>query len=102
MTKFEIPLSPEPQTFSITLAGVEYNLTLVWNVKSNCWQLNIDDVNGIRILSNIPLVCGSNLLEQFDYLVFGGQLIAETDSELTTPPTFENIGQLGHLYFITE
>ncbi len=101
MPAFEIPLSPEAQTFSIDLAGATYNMTLSWNLSVSAWVLDIADVNENPILRGIPLVANVDLLAQYPYLNFGGSLIAQTDNDIETPPTFENLGTVGHLYFVT-
>jgi hypothetical protein len=99
-TPFEIPLQPTPQNLTITMAGVQYNLYVYWNAQSVCWMVDIADVNDNPIVNGIAMVTGADLLEQFGYLGFGGQLIAQTDSDLTAPPTFQNLGSQGHLYFV--
>lgn len=102
MTAFEIPLSSTPQKFDIQLAGVTYQMTLRWNVPSQVWVLDIADNNSVRILDGIPLVTGANLLGQYDYLGFGGALYAQTDHDINATPTFDNLGETSHLYFITD
>lgn len=99
-TTYEIPLSAESQTFKIDLAGVTYQIYLWWNVISSNWNIDISDEDGNSILDSIPLVADVNLLEQYGYLNFGGELIAQTDNEEFTNPTFDNIGSTGHLYFV--
>ena len=74
--------------------------TKKWNVPANCWVLDIATEDGSAVLSGIPLVTGADLLEQFGYLGFGGQLIATTDNARDTPPTFSNFGITGHMYYI--
>lgn len=101
MAKYEIPLIPENQMLKISLAGVVYTLTVVWNNYSNNWNIDIADANGITIVSSIPLVAGEDLLGQFGYLNFGGQLIAEVDNDSNANPNYTNLGSTGHLYFIT-
>ena len=64
-------------------------------------MLDIADINGAAILSGLPIITGTDLLEQFGYLNFGGQLIAQTDFAVDLPPTYENLGQTGHLYWVT-
>jgi hypothetical protein len=101
MAVFEIPTSPEAQIFTINLAGVSYQMSLVWNTQTNTWTLNIADSAGNAILNGIPLVANVDLLTPYAYLNFGGQLIAQTDNEINTPPTYDNLGSLGHLFFVT-
>jgi hypothetical protein len=84
---------------SIALGNAEYGVTVLWGTATACWLLHLDDADGVRILSSIPLVCGSDLLEPFTYLNIGGGLYAATDGDTFTPPTYDNLGTLGRLYF---
>jgi hypothetical protein len=52
-------------------------------------------------LSGVPIITGADLLAQYAYMNFGGQLRAQTDGNLTAVPTYENLGNAGHLYFVT-
>ena len=98
---YEIPLIASPQTFSITLSNVDYNILIVWNTVALAWVINFYDVNQVPILTGIPLVTGVDLLLPYPDLAFGGKLFAQTDHDLTSPPTFENLGITGHLYWVT-
>ena len=100
-TSFEIPVLPTQQRFAITLNGTEYRCLLVWNYVSLCWKLDIADTNGVPILSGVPLVTSLDLLTQFEYLGIGGGLLAVSDTKDNPPPTFANLGSIGHLYFTT-
>jgi hypothetical protein len=97
---FEIPLTPAAQSLRTSLNGVYYNLTLVWNSVSNNWNLDIEDDLGNNILCGLPLVSGINLLDQLGYLGFSGFLVAQTDNDTGVPPTYNNLGSHGHLYFV--
>lgn len=99
-TAYEIPLSAEPQTFNITLAGVTYGFTVRWNVPNSSWIIDIADASGNAIISGIPMVTGVDLLEQYGYLSFGFQLIAQTDNSPDTVPAFDNLGSTAHLYAV--
>jgi hypothetical protein len=101
-TVYEIPLIPAtPQSIVITLAGTTYTLVVKWNTVLNYWVLDIYDQTGtIPILTGTPLVTGADLLEQYGYLNFGGQLECQTDFDLTAPPTWGNLGDTGHLFFL--
>jgi hypothetical protein len=102
MTVYEIPLSAESQTFNIPIAGTTYGVTVRWNVPNASWIIDIADASGNPIVSGIPMVTGSNLLEQYGYLGFGFQLVAQTDNSPDSVPNFDNLGTTGHLYAITE
>lgn len=99
-TYYEIPLSAEPQTFDIPINGTTYGLTVRWNVPNATWVINIADASGNPIVSGIPMVTGADLLEQYGYLNFGFQLVAQTDNSPDSVPTFDNIGTASHLYAI--
>lgn len=100
MTPYEIPLTPEAQSFHITLGGIDYSLRLLWNAPDSVWLLDLNDTNGTPILQGIPLVTGVDLLAQFAYLGLGGQLVAQTDNAPDAVPTVDNLGVTGRLYFV--
>ncbi|WP_250538817.1 MULTISPECIES: phage baseplate plug protein [unclassified Caballeronia] len=101
MTAYEIPLSAKPQTFSIALGGVTYKMTIRWNVPAAAWMLDIADATGNPMVGSVPLVTGVDLLGQYAYLGFTGQLVVQTDNDPDAVPTFGNLGSTGHLYFLT-
>lgn len=102
MSVFEIPMNGKAQEFSITLAGVQYNLTLVWNSVSSAWIMDIADSNDDPLLSGVPIVTGADILAQFEYIGISGELYVQTDSDPNVMPTYENFGTDSHLYFATE
>ena len=95
-----IPLSPEPQSLGITLAGQEYRLTVRWaETVEGGWMLDIQKPeNAGPIIMGLPLVTGCDLLEPFGYMEFGGELWL--DSFL--PATPDNLGTEAELVFVTE
>lgn len=99
---FEIPLSPEPQKFSIPLAGIDYICRVQWNPVAQCWMLDIADSDDAAIIQGIPVVTGIDLLGQYKHLGLGGSLLAQTDYDADAVPTFDNLGITGRLYFIPE
>lgn len=102
---FTIPLQVgTPQTFSITLGGVTYQLTfLYWNDTAGLggWTVDIDDSSGNPIAEGIPLVTGADLFAQYRHLGFTGSLIVQTTSNPDAVPTFENLGDDGQVYYVT-
>lgn len=100
-TTYEIPLSAEPQSFSITLGSTEYRLSLQYlDTTEGGWLLNIADTSGNPIASGLPLVTGHDLLEQYAYLGIGGALYVGTDADPDAVPTFDNLGTASHVYFV--
>lgn len=96
---YEIPLSPTPQTFGITLNNVGYQLTVQWrNTDQGGWFLDIADAQNNPIVSGIAMVTGADLLAQYGYLGLGFTLRVQTDYDLSAPPTFTNLGVTAHLY----
>lgn len=101
MTAYEIPLSTLPQSFTIDLGSKTYVLTVLWNDAMQVWTLDIAQQDGTPLLQCLPIVTGCDLLEQYGYLEFGGQLIAQVDHDPFAAPSLDNLGSTGHLYFVT-
>lgn len=101
MSVYEIPLTAQQQTFTIALVGIDYVLTVKWNLQNASWVLDIADANSNALLTGIPLVTGADLLEQFAYVGIGGQLRVQTDNDVDAVPTVDNLGTTSHLYFVT-
>lgn len=102
MPLYEIPLSPAPQRFAIALAGTSYRLTVQYRDAAMAgWILDIADINDNPILAGIPLVTGTDLLGQYATLGFGGSLFVGTDGDPDAVPTFGDLGQTAHVYFLT-
>lgn len=110
---FEVPLAPENRIFTIPLAGVIYGLRIIWRASGptrmppsntaetdGTWVLDITDAQGAPVVSGIPLVTGIDLLAPYAYLGLGGSLVVQTDGDPGATPTFGNLGQASHLYFI--
>lgn len=106
MAAYRIPLTPEPQSFVVSLGGVEYRLTVRWvEAHEGGWVLDIATVSssvegGGDLVAGIPLVTGCDLLEPYDYLGIGGGLVVWADGS-DLPPTLDNLGQGVELYFLT-
>lgn len=104
MTLFTIPLDPIPQTFAISLGGIDYNMTVKWNDSADAgWQMDLSDVNtGESIVAGIPLITGRNLLDGLEYLGIEGEFWVYTEGGGDAVPTLENLGSDGNLYFRTD
>jgi len=101
--EYRIPLSATPQTFTVGLAGVEYQLTLRWlDADEAGWILDIDlPDGGGDVVHGIPLVTGCDLLAPYAYLGVGGSLVVWSDDSDATP-TESNLGDGVDLWFVTE
>lgn len=101
-TAQEIPLIPQNQSFTITLGGIEYTMSVSWRDAPNSnggWVLDLSD--GVNAIQGIPLVTGADLMAQYKYINFPGQLWVQSDFDTQAPPTFDNLGSSSHLYFIS-
>lgn len=100
---FEIPLSATPQLFTVQLSGIDYNILLSYrDVDEGGWFIDIADINGSPIVNGIPLVTGTNLLEQYAHLGFAGRMWVQTINDPDAPPTFLNLGTEAFLYWVTD
>lgn len=65
------------------------------------WAVDIASSNGSPIVNGIPLVTGCDLLAQYRHLGFAGELRVQTSSDPDAVPTWANLGNQSHLYWIT-
>ena len=101
MKQYEVPTTPEPQTFSIALGGTFYSLGLEWHDQYyGGWFLTISEGDK-ALIKSIPLVAGLDLLAQYKHLGISGQLFVRSDSAPLEDPTMDNLGTGSHLYFVT-
>ncbi|KAB7788048.1 phage baseplate plug family protein [Methylorubrum populi] len=102
MAQVEIPLTPEAQSFSITLGGTSYRMRLMFNdVDEGGWTLDIGDQGGTILLAGVPLIPGVDLLSQHAHMDWPGALVVTTDRGTGEAPTFDGLGTTSHLYFVT-
>lgn len=100
---FRIPLVNTPQVFTISLAGRAYRMISRYNPAMQAWQLCMSDaITREPILRCLPLVTGADLLEQFHHLGIPGTLFCFTEGEQDAPPTLENLGVQGLVYYVLE
>ncbi|MUG77240.1 phage baseplate plug family protein [Commensalibacter melissae] len=98
---YEIPLIPANQSFNISILQKNYQLRLFYcNAPNGGWVLDIMNADGTPILLGVPLVTGTNLLEQFSYIKFSFGLVVVTDGNSDKVPTFNNLGNESYLYVI--
>lgn len=101
-TAYEIPLSAEPQTMRIALAGTTYQLTFAFNRAQGHWVLDIADEDGAPLAQGVAMVTGLDLLAQFRHLGVAGSLVVQTDYDNDAVPGYADLGTTGRLYFVTE
>jgi hypothetical protein len=104
MAIVEIPFSASrPQVFRVTLGGIPYQIKLAWNDPAQCWVIDIYDTIGNPLVRGIPLITGTDLVGQFPYLNFGGQLLVISDQKPPDAvPGWADLGVTGHLYFVSQ
>lgn len=101
---FKLPLVSTPQSFEISLAGINYILTIKWNDALEAgWEFDLADaITNLPIVAGIPLVTGVDCLAGLEYLGINGRFIVYTDGDDTAVPTLENLGVESNVYFLTE
>lgn len=92
----EIPLTGDPnQTFTVTISGETRNITLIltqsYNEQAGYWVLGINDQSNNPIISNIPMLCGQDLLEQYQYMDIGNLLVVNISDQAIEYPNANNI-----------
>lgn len=103
MANFVLPLLNIPQTFEISLAGVNYIITCRYNDAIDAgWVLDISDqITNTSIVANIPLITGADLLDGLAYLGINGSMYVYTDGDDFAVPTVSNLGVESNVYFVT-
>ena len=100
---FRIPLINEPQVFEIDLSERAYTIVCRWNPEMPAWQMCWRDaVTGQPLLTCLPLVTGVDLLAQYKHLGIPGRLFCYTEGDAEAPPTLDNLGIEGQLYYLVE
>jgi hypothetical protein len=98
----EIPLSPTPQTLTVLLGNIYYQLNVQYrDTLEGGWFLDISDSTGVPLVQGIPMITGANLLEQYAYLGIDADLRVQTDNDPDAVPTYTNLGLTSHLYSAT-
>lgn len=100
MNIYYVPLRDGPQTLTIALSGVVYQVRVRYSARVELWVLDIADADGVSLVRNIPMVTGCDLLHQYHHLGFGGALVVQNavtgDDQ---PPQFNDLA--GALLYVT-
>ncbi len=100
-TAYKIPFTPQAMRMEISLGGLSYILKTYWNTPMECWVLDIYDDVDKPMVRGIPLVTGADLLQQFEYLGFGGMLLIwSTQGPWHTVPSFTSLGNNSNVYYV--
>lgn len=100
MNIYYVPLRDGPQTLTIALSGVVYQVRVRYSARVDLWVLDIADADGVSLVRGIPMVTGCDLLRQYHHLNFGGALVVQNavtgDDQ---PPQFDDLP--GALLYVT-
>ena len=96
---FSVPALPTPQSFGISLGGLDLNMNLAFKGAAG-WVMDVANNVGDTLLSGVPLVTGGNLLEQFEHLGIPGGLWVQTKNAPDAVPTFDNMGVESFLFYV--
>lgn len=97
MIKIAVKNAPS-QTFSIVLEGVVVSMRIVYNSRGDFYTLSLetDDfaINGIKIVSGVPLLKGFNKLK--------GDIVAVNSANYTDDATKDTWNTAVELFYLTE
>ena len=100
MDIFLLPFTNTPQRFEIELSGRGYIVQCRWNAQGRYWFVDFADADTSEwLFMGLPLVAGVDILQQYRHLV-QGQIFIYTDGDANAPPTFENLGKEGNVYYL--
>lgn len=96
---YEVPLSRGSQSFTLELEKT-YQFVIVWRegVEGGGWFLDVSDDAGSPLVLGLPLVVGTNLLDQFSYLELG-ELWVELDGREDRALVYDDVGTTARLYW---
>ena len=99
---FRVPLEAFPQTFRVTLSGIEVEISTSWNDAMNLWVMSMKDyVADKMLIGAIALVPGVDLLEQYEYLGFGARMVVYNNQNPAKIPDLDDLGGATNLYYLT-
>lgn len=100
MNAQEIPLSPDNQQFSVSVADAQYVMRINW--RDPCWYLDLLSADEAPVALALPLITGADLLAQYAYLNLGFSLVVICDISGQENPTQFDLGIQSHLLIVTE
>lgn len=93
------------QTFSMTISWEDKNRSFTihqsWNEEAEYWTIDLYDGNYRPLIMGIPLLCGHDLLEQYQYMQIGSLYIVNTGDPSIEQPSLMDIGNF-ELLWVTE
>ena len=97
MSQQVIPLDASPnQTWqvSVSINGTvqDFFVNLNFNEVAGYWVMEIADSNQNLLLSDVPLLCGLNLLQQYQYLQIGSLYLLNVGNDPSDSPNSTNLG----------
>lgn len=85
---------------TVTLGQTLYDVRFYYNdVEDGGWYVDFRDADNNPILLGQALTAGENVLQQFDYLGFPGEIWVSVNYDYNLEPDFNNIGSTGKVVF---
>lgn len=95
----QIPLTSGPQTFFIGLGDYYWQITLLYRDSDlGGWSIDMERTDDGEQIFGIPVICGVDLLAQFQYRGIG-HLYATVDGRYDVKPTYSDMGATLALYW---
>ena len=96
-----LPLTNSPsQTFEVDFESAIYTCRVAWNSRAEWWFIDILDADEVVLINGVPLLLGSNIIEQYN-LGIGGLSVINTEGT-EEDATSENLGTTVLLIHLTE
>jgi len=88
----------------IILGGRLLEIILRWNIRCNCWYMDVADVETGDAISGLKLVEDWLLIRQYRATVpnFSGDFIVKNIEGVQTELTYDNLGNGFYLYYVTD
>ena len=101
MAIIEIPLNPFSEQIENEIVGQNFSFKTRWNEFLRRWVLDIGRNKNDWLISNIAMVAGADLLDQYEHLKLGWKLVLQVDGRPEDEADESNLGKEARLLVIT-
>lgn len=97
----QLPLTTDtPQTFTIQLGTVTYQVNAYWNDRSGVWLMDIlNPTTQVAIATGLALVLGADLLAPYSLGI--GSLLVFDETGTHTEATVDSLGTSTNVYWLS-
>lgn len=100
MALYEIPLTPDNQTFSLRIGDNTLGFRLIFRDAAG-WVIDMASAAGDTLIQGLPVLGGVDMLAPYAYLELGVKLFAVSGENVPEHPNATTLGNGSRLLFMT-